>query len=108
MSNMNDRIRIAFEKENISYRELESKTGISRMTLQRYVTGATQKISIDAIEKIAIALHTTPAYIMGWETEDKKYSENELDEEILKIFDRLSEEKQKQILDYMAFLAAQE
>lgn len=93
MSNINDRIRIAFEKENISYRELENKTGISRMTLQRYVTGVTQKISIDAVEKIAIALHTTPAYIMGWEdddivnTEELTKSQQELFDAIIQLDD---------------------
>lgn len=40
--------------------------------------------------------------------ENTIYSEKELDEEIVKVFNRLSDEKQKQALDYLAFLASQE
>ncbi len=108
MSEISNRLLKLINDNDISYGELSKQTGIPKSALQRYATGETEKIPLTRIELLATALHTTPAYIMGWETEDKKYSENELDEEILKIFDHLSEEKQKQILDYIAFLASQE
>lgn len=69
MSNVNERIKVAFENEDISFRELERRTGISRMTLQRYTTGETKKIGIDEIEIIAKALHTTARSLMGWDDE---------------------------------------
>ncbi|MDR1585644.1 MAG: helix-turn-helix domain-containing protein [Prevotellaceae bacterium] len=56
--------------KGISYGELSTKTGIPKSALQRYATGKTEKIPLDRIELLAKALHTTPAYLMGWGNED--------------------------------------
>lgn len=61
------RIKKAFEETGMSYTEFEKKTGISKSALQRYASGATKKIPIDAIEKIALALGVTASYLMGWD-----------------------------------------
>ncbi len=45
---------------------------------------------------------------MGWEDKISSYSDDELDQKIIEVFNRLSEEKQKQALDYLAFLASQD
>lgn len=62
------RISEVIEKSGLSYPELEKLTGISKSSLQRYATGATKKIPIDCIEKIAEATHTDAKYLMGWDT----------------------------------------
>lgn len=46
------------------------QVGVSRQTMSRYETGVLQNIPSDTIEKIAIALNTTPSYIMGWQADD--------------------------------------
>lgn len=46
--------------------------GISRQTLSRYETGAITNIPSDKIEKIAGFFKISPAYLMGWEEEEKK------------------------------------
>jgi repressor LexA len=61
------------KKEDVSYGELSIKTGIPKSALQRYATGKTEKIPLDRIEQMAKALHTTPAYLMGWEPPSKEY-----------------------------------
>ena len=61
------RLKALIEEHATSYIDLEKKTGISKSALQRYASGTTKKIPIDAIEKIAPALYVSPAYIMGWE-----------------------------------------
>ncbi len=60
MSETNKLIKEAFEKAKISYSEFEKRSGISKSSLQRYVTGETQKISPDKIIKIAHALNVDP------------------------------------------------
>lgn len=50
-----------------TYVGLEKETGIPKSALQRYATGATEKIPIERLKLIADALETTPAYLMGWE-----------------------------------------
>ena len=65
-------------KENIKNRRLElnltlddvsKKLSISKPTLQRYESGVISNIPSDKIEKLAEILETTPAYLMGWDTE---------------------------------------
>lgn len=69
MSEISDRILNKMNNASISYGQLSKDTGIPKSALQRYATGETEKIPIDRLEKIARALHTTPAYLMGWEDE---------------------------------------
>ena len=50
--------------------ELAMKVGTSKQTIFRYEVGQITNIPAEKIEAIASALDTTPAYLMGWESED--------------------------------------
>lgn len=63
------RLRYAIENSPLSYVELEKKTGIAKSSIQRYASGATKKVPIDAVEKIAVATGFSSAWIMGWDSE---------------------------------------
>lgn len=67
MSSIADRIMLAYRNSRLTYQELETRTGISKSPLQRYITGETGKIPIDRLESIARALNVSAAYLMGWE-----------------------------------------
>ena len=69
MREVHERILDKITRENISYGELSKLTGIPKSVLQRYATGETKKIPVDSLQLIADALHTTAAYLMGWEAE---------------------------------------
>lgn len=71
MSDISKRILDILLNKEISYGELADKTGIPKSALQRYATGQTEKIPIDRLEKIAVAIGTSAAYLMGWEPEDR-------------------------------------
>lgn len=62
------RLKESIEKSELSYLELEKKTGIAKSSIQRYASGVTKKIPIDAIQAIAKACGVSDAYIMGWES----------------------------------------
>lgn len=68
MSDISYRILALIQQQKISYGDLSSITHIPKSALQRYATGETEKIPLDRLEVIASALHTTPAYLMGWES----------------------------------------
>lgn len=70
MSDISQRLYELITNNNISYGELSKLTGIPKSALQRYATGETEKIPISRIEIMAKALHTTAAFIMGWESND--------------------------------------
>lgn len=82
------RKRISDRKDelNYSYQDLADKTGLSKSTLQRYVTGDIGNIGLDKIELLAKALHTTPSYLMGWEDDDVV-----TEEDVIKLNDKLNE-----------------
>lgn len=67
MATRAERINKAIKDKGLSYAELEKITGVSKSALQRYASGETKKIPIDAIEKIAAATGTDARYLMGWE-----------------------------------------
>lgn len=101
-----DRIKLQREVMNISQTDLAYKVGISKQTLYKYEKNIVTNIPSDKIEKIADALSTTPQRLMGWK-EDAP-SEEDIDQHIIDVYGRLSPERQKQALEYLAFLAAQE
>ena len=59
------------EKKGISYADLAKITNIAKSTLQRYETGTTLKIPLDAIKKVADALNIHPSKLMGWDDDDE-------------------------------------
>lgn len=66
MTDTAERISNAIKQKGLSYAQLEKISGVSKSALQRYATGKTKKIPIDVMERIASALSTTLAYLMGW------------------------------------------
>lgn len=52
---------------DMTLEELANIIGISRQTMSRYETGIINNIPSDKIEQLAEILHTTPAFLMGWE-----------------------------------------
>lgn len=70
MNDISGRILQLINEKDISYGELAKLTGIPKSALQRYAVGETVKIPLDRLECIATALNTTPAYLMGWESEN--------------------------------------
>lgn len=74
MSEISKRLLNLIEENDISYGELSKETNIPKSALQRYATGETEKIPITRIQLLANALHTSAAYIMGWEDEEKPVS----------------------------------
>lgn len=109
-----DKIRAKRNELNLTYRDLEQLTGISRTSLMRYETGEVKSIPISKIKTIAGALNVDVAWLVGWkETTEELDQKAELlakvtgDKELqsaLKIYYSLSREKQASILDYINFV----
>lgn len=63
---LKDRIKRARHHKGLTLDEVAQKVGVSRQTIQRYESGVISNIPSDNIEKIARALSTSPAELMGW------------------------------------------
>ena len=52
--------------------EVASIVGVGKSTVRKWETGDIANMRRDKIAKLAEALHTTPAYLMGWDEEQKE------------------------------------
>ena len=72
MEETRERLSKVIKDSNLPYSELEKLTGIAKSSLQRYATGTTKKIPIEAVQKIAKATNSSAAWIMGWDDIDEE------------------------------------
>ena len=61
------RMKLRRKEIGLSAETLADKLGVSPATIYRYENGDIEKVPGDRLGAIARALHTTPAYLMGWE-----------------------------------------
>lgn len=103
MSIRSERIKQLVEMSGKSYQELEEITGVKRASLQRYATGVTSKIPLDAIEKLSATFNVSKEYLMGWDTENEKPAVqgelSEYEKTMLEIFRLIPEDQQKIFLE---------
>ena len=67
--NKGERIKELREHIGLSQVQLADKIGVSKQTLYKYENNVITNIPSDKIEAIAELCNTTPAYIMGWNSE---------------------------------------
>ena len=66
----NELIKKSRNEKGISLGELSRLTGIAKSTLQRYETGDTRKIPVEAISMIEKALNLSSGTLLGWDKEE--------------------------------------
>ena len=66
-----DRIKRRRLEIGLSVDQVADKIGKNRATVYRYESSEIEKFPIDILAPLAEALHTTPAYLMGWEPEEE-------------------------------------
>ena len=52
-------------ERGLTFEELEKLTGVKKSCIQRYETGGTGKIPLDAVIKLEYILGVTPGYLCG-------------------------------------------
>lgn len=108
MDKFSDRLKKALEIRNISAAELSRKIGVDEGTISNYKKGRYEPKQ-RRLEQISIALDVSIPWLMG---ADVPMAEDDIEmgveRQIIDVFNRLSPERQKQALEYLAFLAAQE
>lgn len=64
--NVGDRIKRRRKQLGLSAEKVADELGVSPATVYRYESNEIMNMRIDKLEPIAKALHTTPAFLMGW------------------------------------------
>lgn len=68
MTIIGENIKSARKVADLTLEELAKIVGVTKQTIQKYESGIIANIPSDKIEFIANALKTTPAALMGWES----------------------------------------
>ena len=64
---LNEKIKMLRAKHNMTLEEVGNIVGVGKSTVRKWESGDIANMRRDKIAKLAEALHTTPAYLMGWD-----------------------------------------
>lgn len=99
-----ERIRQLRIEHDMTQEELGAKVGVQKAAIYKYETGLIVNLKRSTIEKLAIALSTTPTYLMGME--DAEAVQPVLAEftpqqtALLTAFNKLNDEGQDKVITY--------
>lgn len=107
------RIKRRREELGIGQTDLAKRVGISKQSLYKYEKDIITNIPTDIVERLASALDTTPAFIMGWEEKpditiefEQYFQESGQASRLvayLNAFAKLSKKSQDNVIDYMNY-----
>ena len=69
---MSCRIKELRKAKGLTLEEVGNMVGVGKSTVRKWETGIIANMKRDKIAALARALDTTPAYLMGWQEEQKK------------------------------------
>ena len=69
---LNEKIRILRLKRNMTLEDVGNIVGVGKSTVRKWENGDIANMRRDKIAKLATALGTSPAYLMGWEETNTK------------------------------------
>lgn len=102
MSTFAERMSEAMTKYDISINEISRRTGINVGTLSHYKNGSYEPKRTN-IYLVAKALNVSPGWLMGLDLPERRPL---LDEEVLRMWNNLSEEQQTAVAQYIQSLTA--
>lgn len=85
-----ERLKLRRKEIGFSAEKVADQLGVSPATIYRYEKGDIEKVPVDSLAELAKILQTTPAYLMGWESQADQAEINDLLAQI-----QVSEEKEQ-------------
>lgn len=70
IDDMARKIKELREHHNLTLEQVAQAVGVTKSTVSKWETGLIANMRRNKIAALAQALHTTPAYLMGWEDEE--------------------------------------
>lgn len=92
------RVKYLRKALGLTQKELAIKCGYKSLTTINKIELGINNVPLDVIEKLASALQTTPAYLMGWEETTKQ--ENEL----ISLINQFNEEQLKEFINFANYI----
>lgn len=108
-NSMSEKIHRLRKQHNLTLEEVANIVGVGKSTVRKWETGMIANMRRDKIALLAKALHTTPAYLMGWEEPEINStlfvsdSSDQIptpdEQELLKLFRQIPAEQQRVFLE---------
>ena len=101
-NNLSAKIKELRLQRQMTLEQVGDIVGVGKSTVRKWETGMIENMKRDKIALLAKALGTTPAYLMGWEEEEKPSVEiTEGEMALLELFRKLPDEAQKMYLEIL-------
>ncbi len=111
MAIWNERIKQLRKSKNITLKEVAEYIGSTEATAQRYESGnGIKSIPYDIVVKYANLLKCSPAYLMGWEDEEKiakslySLTLSPKVQQLVDVVQDMNEEQIDKVIDYAEFV----
>lgn len=98
-----DRLRKAMNDNNLNSRELSKRCGLSEASISRYLLGQMEP-KVDAIKKMADALHVDPVWLMGIDKEETRWDYSMKVGSMALLLENMTPSEQDQVDKYIKFL----
>lgn len=110
---MKDKIKQRREELGLTLEEVGNIVGVGKSTVRKWETGDIANMRRDKIAKLAVALHTTPAYLLGCEevektADPKADSLSPKENELLTLYRGVNPDGQRYILQQAEFANSRE
>lgn len=69
------KIRTLRKQRKMTQEEVGKMLGLQRAAIQKYENDAVENIPVKTVEKLAILFSVSPMYLLGWEDNDQKLSQ---------------------------------
>ena len=110
---MKDKIKQRREELGLTLEEVGNIVGVGKSTVRKWETGDIANMRRDKIAKLAVALHTTPAYLLGYEEVEKTAAQKSdglspKENELLALYRGVNPDGQRYILQQAEFANSRE
>lgn len=106
-----EKVRVKRQEKRLTQAELAKKAGITQATISRIESGEVAQLGSEKLKGLAGALSVSVDFLVG-KIDRMGFDESLINDETAKVvfrgYEKLSEEKKRQLLDYVKFLVTQE
>lgn len=88
---LSEKIHYLRTKNNMTLEEVGNLVGVGKSTVRKWETGQIKNMRRDKIAKLAIALKTTPDYLLGW---DSQKSSSQIKQELIEYVENINDDEE--------------
>lgn len=88
---LSEKIHYLRIKNNMTLEEVGNLVGVGKSTVRKWETGQIKNMRRDKIAKLAIALKTTPDYLLGW---DSQKSSSQIKQELIEYVENIDDDEE--------------